>query len=113
MISGDSFSRVSITCPHEKVDTPKPRDFRSHACGPQRESTFGSVHYAKIKETLQLGKRAMQMNLHLHRLPVFAHGPMCFNYHNSRVIEKQDYAMRATSAYSRCQPIPWVLQGYV
>ncbi|PKI60543.1 hypothetical protein CRG98_019019 [Punica granatum] len=23
MISGDSFSRVSVTCPHGKVDTPK------------------------------------------------------------------------------------------
>ncbi|PKI49911.1 hypothetical protein CRG98_029695 [Punica granatum] len=26
MISGDSFSRVSVTRPHGKVDTPKPRD---------------------------------------------------------------------------------------
>ncbi|PKI69344.1 hypothetical protein CRG98_010278 [Punica granatum] len=26
MISGDSFSRVSVTCPHGKVDTPKPRN---------------------------------------------------------------------------------------
>ncbi|PKI54257.1 hypothetical protein CRG98_025351 [Punica granatum] len=31
MTSGDSFSRVSVTRPHGKVDTPKPRGFRSRA----------------------------------------------------------------------------------
>ncbi|PKI60426.1 hypothetical protein CRG98_019167 [Punica granatum] len=48
MISGDSFSRVFVTRPHEKVDTPKPRDpkarmrarTRVHIRGRHPASTF-------------------------------------------------------------------------
>ncbi|PKI66323.1 hypothetical protein CRG98_013285 [Punica granatum] len=43
MISGDSFSRVSVMHPHGKVDTPKPRDPKARMRA-RRESTFGSVH---------------------------------------------------------------------
>ncbi|PKI63055.1 hypothetical protein CRG98_016551 [Punica granatum] len=44
MISGDSSSRVSVMRPCGKVErSVKPRDFRPRACGPRRESTFGSV----------------------------------------------------------------------
>ncbi|PKI56792.1 hypothetical protein CRG98_022818 [Punica granatum] len=36
IISGDSFSRVSVTRPHGKVDTPKSRDSKAHIRAPTR-----------------------------------------------------------------------------
>ncbi|PKI67343.1 hypothetical protein CRG98_012292 [Punica granatum] len=36
MISGDSFSRVFVTRPHGKVDTPKPRDPKARMQAPTK-----------------------------------------------------------------------------
>ncbi|PKI67481.1 hypothetical protein CRG98_012065 [Punica granatum] len=48
---------MPIMRPHGKVDTPKPRDFRSRACGPRRESTFGYVHLGDSTEETLSGFR--------------------------------------------------------
>ncbi|PKI49039.1 hypothetical protein CRG98_030626 [Punica granatum] len=42
MVSGDSFSRVSVTSPTEGGHSQAARS-KSARCGPRRESTFGSV----------------------------------------------------------------------
>ncbi|PKI54075.1 hypothetical protein CRG98_025569 [Punica granatum] len=56
MISGDSFSRLSVTRPHGKVDTLKPSDFRSCAYGPDESPHSGPYRaettFQKIKECL-------------------------------------------------------------
>ncbi|PKI50777.1 hypothetical protein CRG98_028831 [Punica granatum] len=57
MISGDSFSRVSITHPHRKVDTPKPCDPKARDAGPD-----GSPHSGPYSLSTSLGTYLVRMD---------------------------------------------------
>ncbi|PKI45182.1 hypothetical protein CRG98_034433 [Punica granatum] len=55
MISGDSFSCMSVTRPHEKVDTPKPRDPKVFDAGPKEGPHSGPYKARRICEKHERG----------------------------------------------------------
>ncbi|OWM76911.1 hypothetical protein CDL15_Pgr021972 [Punica granatum] len=65
MISDDSFSRVSVTRPHGKVDTLKPRDLTARDASPD-ESPHSGLYSEGVdlpKASLAVGVTACSMEM--------------------------------------------------